>query len=145
LSALIALSCRDCSHHILLNDGSYSSAANTNVVTRASGGVERLNSIQQVLTSDHRADREFLDAAVARAVDSQWLSDEPSWRVFATFLYCGKIYAFELRQVQQDCLLRANARGQQDDAAQYIQCGRHLEQRHGTQCVAQQTGDGQAD
>jgi hypothetical protein len=34
----------------------------------------------------------FLDAAIAWAVDSQRLPDEPSWRAFATFLYCGKIY-----------------------------------------------------
>jgi len=34
----------------------------------------------------------YLDAAVAWAVDSQRLPEEPSWRAFATFLYCGKIY-----------------------------------------------------
>jgi hypothetical protein len=34
----------------------------------------------------------YLDAAVAWAVDSQRLPEEPSWQAFATFLYCGKIY-----------------------------------------------------
>jgi hypothetical protein len=34
----------------------------------------------------------FLDAAVAWAIDSEELPNEPSWRAFATFLYCGKIY-----------------------------------------------------
>jgi hypothetical protein len=39
---------------------------------------------------------EYLDAAVSWAEDSgdspTGLSTEPSWRGFATFLYCGKIY-----------------------------------------------------
>lgn len=38
----------------------------------------------------------YLDAAVSWAEDSHespaGLSNEPSWRGFATFLYCGKIY-----------------------------------------------------
>ena len=39
----------------------------------------------------------FLDAAVAWATDSQFghsqgLQGASPWRVFATFLYCGKIY-----------------------------------------------------
>ena len=37
----------------------------------------------------------FLGAAVAWAEDSRdppGLPREPSWRAFATFLYCGKIY-----------------------------------------------------
>ena len=34
----------------------------------------------------------YLGAAVAWAVDSQRLPEEPSWRAFATFVYCGKIY-----------------------------------------------------
>lgn len=38
----------------------------------------------------------YLDAAVAWAEDSRGLptglASEPSWRGFATFLYCGKIY-----------------------------------------------------
>ena len=38
----------------------------------------------------------YLEAAVAWAEDSQGqplgLPEEPSWRAFATFLYCGKIY-----------------------------------------------------
>lgn len=38
----------------------------------------------------------FLDAAVACAEDSrgteQELPEKPSWKAFATFLYCGKFY-----------------------------------------------------
>jgi hypothetical protein len=38
----------------------------------------------------------YLDAAVAWAEDSRGqplgLPGEPSWKAFATFLYCGKIY-----------------------------------------------------
>jgi hypothetical protein len=38
----------------------------------------------------------YLESAVAWAEDSRGqplgLPEEPSWRAFATFLYCGKIY-----------------------------------------------------
>ena len=34
----------------------------------------------------------FVDAAFRWAEDSEDLPEEPSWKAFATFLYCGKIY-----------------------------------------------------
>ncbi len=34
----------------------------------------------------------FLAAALRWAEDSLHLPEDPSWKTFATFLYCGKIY-----------------------------------------------------
>jgi hypothetical protein len=34
----------------------------------------------------------YLESAVAWANDSKKLDEEPSWKSFAVFLYCGKIY-----------------------------------------------------